>query len=114
MPHFVVEYSRGIADDAGLGQVMDQLVAAGVESGCMQLADIKVRATPYDHYRLAQPGQTFIHVTVSLLEGRSDAVKAGLAVIVRDKLDALLPEVTSISIDIRDMNPVAYKKRLLA
>ena len=113
MPHFVVEYARGITDDAGLSQVMGQLVVAGVESGCMQVEDIKVRATPYDDYLLAQPGQTFVHVTISLLAGRSDAVKAGLAEIVRDKLDALLPDVTSISIDIRDMNPVAYKKRLL-
>ncbi len=32
--------------------------------------------------------------------------------LVRDRLSARFDDVDSISIDVRDMNPVAYKKRL--
>lgn len=113
MPHFVIEYSRGVETDYDINKVMQVAYDSGVESGVMQASDIKVRARPYDHYRLVNEADSFLHVTVFLMEGRTDDQKEHLAVILRQNLQSYLTGVTSISVDIRDMNRQAYKKRLL-
>ena len=114
MPHFVFEYAREIEQRGDITQIMDALYDAGCESGLMQPEDIKVRGLPVDFFRLRKSGESFIHVTISLLEGRSDQQKEALAVLAREKLSDLLPWVSSISLDVRDMNATAYKKRLLS
>jgi 5-carboxymethyl-2-hydroxymuconate isomerase len=114
MPHFVIEYSRGLEMMADLNAIMNSAHDAGVESGIMNPDDIKVRATAYDSFRFAGNIESFIHVTVSLLEGRTDQQKEHLSVLLRERLARCCPEIGSISIDVRDMNPIAYKKRLLS
>jgi 5-carboxymethyl-2-hydroxymuconate isomerase len=113
MPHFVVEYARRMEETVSLAKVMETTYAAGARSGVMTPSDIKVRAVPYDHFLMADGTGAFLHVTVSLLAGRSAEQKEHLGICVRDDLAAAFPEVGSISVDIRDMDPVAYKKRLL-
>lgn len=113
MPHFVIEYSRDLEDRYGMTEVMQIAYESGVESGVMDAANIKVRARPYDHFRILDDGDSFLHVTVFLLAGRTDAQKEHVALILRENLQSHLTDVTSVSIDIRDMNPIAYKKRVL-
>ena len=113
MPHFVIEYSRDVEDQYDIKKVMQIAYESGVESGVMQAVDIKVRATPYDHYRLLNDSDSFVHTTVYLLAGRTDEQKEHLALTLRKNLSEYLKTVTSISIDIHDMNPIAYKKHLL-
>lgn len=113
MPHFVIEYARKLQTTLDIDAVMEATFEAGATSGIMNPADIKVRALGYDHARFEGGIDTFLHVTVSMLEGRSDAQKEGLALRLRELLVARFPQVESISIDIRDMNTVAYKKRLV-
>lgn len=112
MPHFVIEYSRGIEETVDLDALMTAAHEAGAESGVMKAEDIKVRAIAYDTFRFAGI-ESFVHVTISLLEGRSDQQKEHLAVLLRERLARCCPDIDSISIDIRDMNATAYKKRLL-
>ena len=114
MPHFVVEYSRDLEVDYDINKIMQIAYDSGVASGVMQAIDIKVRACPYDFYRLVTEGGSFLHVTVFLLDGRTDAQKEHVAVILRENLQGYLAGVTSVSVDIRDMNGQAYKKRVLA
>lgn len=113
MPHFVIEYSSEVADTCDIDQVMQAAFDTGVASGLMQAADIKVRARAYDHHMMAAGPQSFLHVTVLLLDGRTDEQKEALALALRQMLQERLPQVHSVSIDIRDMNRVAYKKRVL-
>jgi 5-carboxymethyl-2-hydroxymuconate isomerase len=113
MPHFVIEYSRGIEETVDLDALMTAAHEAGAESGVMKAEDIKVRAIAYEAFRFAGNIQSFVHVTISLLEGRSDRQKEHLAVLLRERLARSCPEIDSISIDVRDMNAAAYKKRLL-
>lgn len=112
MPHFVIEYSRRIEDTVDMNEIMEAVFSAACQSGLMQPDDIKIRAIPFDHFKLSKKGETFMHLTVSLLEGRSDENKEALAILVREKLSNELKDVNSISIDVRDMNAVAYKKRV--
>lgn len=114
MPHFVIDYSRDVEVRFDINKVMQIAHDSGVASGVMQADDIKVRARPYDFYRLMNEGDSFLHVTVFLLDGRTNEQKEHVALILRENLQSLLIDVTSISVDIRDMNRLAYKKRILA
>lgn len=113
MPHFVIEYSRDVEDHYDIKKVMQIAYESGVKSGVMQAVDIKVRAKPYDHYRMLNDDDSFVHTTVFLLAGRTDEQKEHVALTLRKNLTNYLTQITAVSIDIRDMNPVAYKKRLL-
>jgi len=113
MPHFVIEYSRDVEAQYDIKTVMQIAFDSGVASGVMEASNIKIRARPYDHYQLVNDGDSFLHVMVFLLDGRSDEQKEHVAEILRENLQAYLVDVTSISIDIRDMNRQAYKKRVL-
>ncbi|HWU64170.1 MAG TPA: 5-carboxymethyl-2-hydroxymuconate Delta-isomerase [Ensifer sp.] len=113
MPHFVIEYSRPLETALHLEEVMDVVFAIGAASGIMNATDIKVRAIPYDHMRSGAGFDSFLHVTVTLLAGRTDEQKAQLSILLREALVGRFAEVGSISIDVRDMNVIAYKKRVL-
>lgn len=56
---------------------------------------------------------SFFHLSLYLLAGRTREQKERLSVVLRQELSELLPDIYSISVDIRDMDPEAYKKRLL-
>lgn len=113
MPHFVIEYSRDVEASFDINKVMQITYDSGVSSGVMQASDIKVRARPYDYYRLVNDGDSFLHVTVFLLGGRTNEQKEHVALTLRENLQSYLTDVTSVSVDIRDMNRQAYKKRVL-
>ncbi|MGH2341697.1 5-carboxymethyl-2-hydroxymuconate Delta-isomerase [Segnochrobactraceae bacterium EtOH-i3] len=113
MPHLLIDYARPLEQTLSIREVMDVAFEAAARSGVMQPADIKVRATPFDHYRLEGGITTFLHVTVQLLAGRTAEQKEHVALLMRADLAEAFPDIHSISVDIRDMDPIAYKKRLL-
>ena len=112
MPHFVIEYAREVEQHINISELLEVTYRVGAGSGLMKSEDIKVRARPYDHYRMVGFNDTFVHNTIFLLEGRTDGQKEKLSISLRSKQAKLMPNVTAISIDIRDMNLIAYKKRL--
>jgi 5-carboxymethyl-2-hydroxymuconate isomerase len=113
MPHFVIEYAREVGQQIDLSKLLEVTHQVGASSGLMMPEDIKIRALPFDHFRMACTKDTFVHTTIFLLEGRTDEEKEKLSITLRSEQAKLLPSVTSISIDIRDMNDITYKKRLL-
>lgn len=114
MPHIVIEYATdGHGGRFDATALMHALHDAAAATGVMQAADIKVRAVAVADYLVAGVRDGFCHVTVSMLEGRTPAQKEALSVALRAAMVALLPETKSLSVDIRDMDAVAYKKRLL-
>ena len=112
MPHFVIEYAREVERRINISELLEVTHRVGAKSGLMKPEDIKVRARPYDHYRMAGVDDTFVHTTIFLLVGRTDEQKEKLSISIRSKQATLMPGVTAISIDIRDMNDIAYKKHL--
>jgi 5-carboxymethyl-2-hydroxymuconate isomerase len=113
MPHFVIEYAREVEQHSDVLELLEVTYRVGAKSGLMKPQDIKVRARPYDHYRMAGTNDTFVHTTVFLLEGRTDQQKEKLSISLRSNQSRLMPKVSAISIDIRDMNEIAYKKYLV-
>ncbi len=111
MPHLIVEYSDNTElEPQTLLHTLHQVLAA---SGVFDAADIKVRARSYRDYLVA--GKTdagFVHLTLLLLDGRSDDVKAALGQALAAALRRSCPpgRPLHISVDVRDLNRATYTK----
>ncbi len=112
MPHFVIEYTNCLDGAEEAQSAMELALEGGSTCGFMNREDIKVRLVPCQNILFGDGRTSFIHVTVSLLAGRTDQQKESLAISLRKALVDRFGHVQSISIDIRDMNPVSYKKYL--
>jgi len=93
--------------------VMRAIHEAAAATGVVKAEDLKIRALPFTDHLVAGREQSFFHVSFYLLAGRTPEQKETLSIGLRAALADVLPKVQSISIDIRDMDPQAYKKRLL-
>ena len=112
MPHIVCHYSAS-PDMPPILDVMLGLHHAAASTGVVQADDLKIRALPFSDYLVAGEERSFCHVLLYLLAGRTPEQKERLSIALRQELAELLRGITSISIDVRDMDPQAYKKRLL-
>jgi 5-carboxymethyl-2-hydroxymuconate isomerase len=95
--------------------VRDILLAlhhAAASTGIVKAEDLKLRAQAFDDYLVAGEQKSFFHVTLYMLAGRTPQQMETLSVEIRKALVELLADTDSLSVDIRDMNPDAYKKRL--
>ena len=112
MPHLVIEYSEDALDRGRVTQLMERLFATAWQTGVMKSEDVKVRARGYDDFLVAGKRDSFVHLSVYVLAGRTPEQKVNLRTQLRRTMIEQCPDVTSLSVDIRDMDPVAYKKRL--
>ena len=113
MPHIVIEHSTDGHGHFDATTLMRALHDAAAGTGVVQAADLKIRAVAYADYLVAGTRDGFCHVSLYLLEGRTPEQKVRLSETLRSVLIELLPRTQSLSVDIRDMDAVAYKKRLL-
>lgn len=113
MPHFVIEEGNAFVNIEQQQKALELAVECGEKSGLMDVKDIKARIQSYPMFLAGDGRKSFIHITVSLLEGRSDDQKESLAILLRTAFVGCFSKVESISVDIRDMNPVPYKKYLM-
>lgn len=112
MPHIVCHYACG-QKMPPIRDVLSMLHRVAASTGVVRAEDLKSRAQAFDDYLIAGERKSFFHVAFYLLAGRTPAQKEQLSVALRQGMAEMMPEVHSISIDIRDMDPDAYKKRLL-
>jgi 5-carboxymethyl-2-hydroxymuconate isomerase len=112
MPHLVIEYSRDALQREKVAELMERLYEAAWQTGVMNAADVKVRALAYDDFLLAGKRDSFVHLSVYLLAGRTPEQKVELSTRLRQVMVESGADVVSLSVDIRDMDPIAYKKRL--
>jgi 5-carboxymethyl-2-hydroxymuconate isomerase len=112
MPHLVIEYSDGALDGSGVSELMEQLFETAWRTGVMKAEDVKIRARAYSDFLVAGKRDSFVHLSVYLLAGRTPEQKVELSTRLRHTMTEQCPDVTSLSVDIRDMDPIAYKKRL--
>lgn len=114
MPHIVVEYAGHLDETHCMNTLCKTLFDAAATSGVFpDTSSIKVRALPCPFSLIGTEPQSFAHVTIRLLAGRDDAVKAELTRTILATLDQALPEVGSLSVDIKDIDTASYAKRTL-
>jgi len=110
MPHAVVEYSNGLEPYIDQKAIMQACHNSLLDSGQFGEKDIKVRLYACDYALVAGQGADFIHVTVYMLSGRTDAIKKDIASKLTAAIKCFALPVASLSVDVRDMNREVYSK----
>jgi 5-carboxymethyl-2-hydroxymuconate isomerase len=72
MPHFTIEYSANLDGRVEMGEVVELIRKAAVETGIFPLGGIRVRAIKCEHYAIAdgRPNFGFLDLVLRLGEGR--------------------------------------------
>lgn len=108
MPHCIVEHSVEIDSD-----LLVSLVYQGaLESNLFQRegSDIKVRAMPYASYQTGSVDINFVHVTLRILSGRTQAQKSDLTHLVLEQLKTEIKQECSLSVEVVDIDTDSYAK----
>jgi 5-carboxymethyl-2-hydroxymuconate isomerase len=119
MPHCILEYSANVPDRPDLGRVLADVHAALTATGEFTLADIKSRAVRHEQFLIGDgdPARVFVTLTVQILGGRSDEVKARisdglLAVLARHYPESLAGRTCSLTVQVCDIHRASYRRRL--
>ena len=77
MPHFTIEYSANLESRLDMGEVVEAVRKAAVETGIFPLGGIRVRAIRCEHFALADGKQDygFLDMVLRLGEGRDLATR---------------------------------------
>src|SRR5215212_9141540 len=77
MPHFTIEYSANLEALIDMGEVVEVVRKAAVETGIFPLGGIRVRAIKCEHYAIAdgRPNFGFLDMVLRLGEGRDLATR---------------------------------------
>ena len=111
MPHLILEISRELLDELPVDAVLSALHEAAAATGIVHADDLKLRVIPVDIALIGGRTQPFVHLTVALLAGRSDAEKLQLSETSLGVLCDYFSNVERCSVDIRDMHGPSYRKR---
>lgn len=110
MPHIIVEYSQNLQQEVSASGVLAQLHRTVVDSGLFSPDAVKARAAGFDAYVLPEGASSFMHITVSILAGRTLPQRAELAQSVFDTARGAIPAVDKLSVDIHEMDAQSYRK----
>jgi 5-carboxymethyl-2-hydroxymuconate isomerase len=111
MPHFTIEYSANLDSRLDIGEVVEVVRKAAVETGIFPLGGIRVRAIRCEHYAIADGSahHGFLDMVLRLGEGRELATrkKAGEHIfrVLSDHLDPVFaadPFALSFDMQIND------------
>jgi 5-carboxymethyl-2-hydroxymuconate isomerase len=77
MPHFTIEYSANLDIPIDMGEVVEVVRKAAVETGIFPLGGVRVRAIKCEHYAIAdgRPDFGFLDMVLRLGEGRDLATR---------------------------------------
>lgn len=113
MPHFIIECSENIIEQKAPEQIMQAVYDVAEAVGLFAVNDIKVRLHPYRYFRLGPGKKDFIHVFGSIMEGRSVDQKSNLAKRIIERLNEMFPEISFLSINIREFEKATYSNKAL-
>ena len=113
MPHFIIDCSENILTIQLPDTIMQAVYDTAEATGLFAKNDIKVRLRPYKYYKLGETKKDFIHVFGNIMEGRSDEQKTALARQITERLNELFPEISILSINIREFEKVTYCNKAL-
>ena len=113
MPHFIIECSENIIDLKRPDEIMQAVYDAADSTGLFAKNDIKVRIRPFQYFKLGDDKKDFIHVFGNIMEGRSTEQKAALSKKIIETLNELFPDVSILSINIREFEKTTYSNKAL-
>lgn len=112
MPHLVIEYAHNLEDKISINALISSAQEAMQRSGLFAPHTIKTRALPYRTFIAGDKGGSFIHAEIRLLEGRSEQEREALSSTVFNCLCQFADGVPAVTVEVREMDPDCYSKRL--
>lgn len=112
MPNVVMEYSNSIEERVNVQALLEDLHQVTIQSGLFEARDVKSRTLRTHHWLIGDLDDSvgFIHVTLELLDGRSDEQKRALSEALMQALQAKAAFVASLTVNIRDMDRGCFQK----
>jgi 5-carboxymethyl-2-hydroxymuconate isomerase len=108
MPHIVMEYSENL--HPFIGAALRETHQTVTESGLFDPQAVKARSIAYADYILPEGGINFLHVTISILSGRSKEEKLLLSQAAFDVIKRIVANADRLSVDIHEMDKETYRK----
>ena len=113
MPHFIIECSENIIQQKSPDEIMQAVYDAAEATGLFAPNDIKVRLRPYQYFKLGKNKKDFIHIFGNIMEGRSAEQKANLSQKIIERLNEMFPDISILSINIREFEKATYSNKAL-
>ena len=92
---------------------MQAVYEAAEASGLFAENDIKVRLRPFQYFKLGENKKDFIHIFGNIMEGRSTEQKANLSRDIIRRLNEMFPDISILSINIREFEKATYTNKTL-
>ena len=113
MPHFVIECSENILSQKRPEEIMLAVYDVAVATGLFALNDVKVRIRPFQYYKLGETKKDFLHIFGNIMEGRTTEQKANLSRKVIERLNEMFPDISILSMNIREFEFATYCNKAL-
>ncbi len=113
MPHAIIEHSSNLHAGEGASSLCEVVHQTMIASGLFNANDVKTRIQSASDFRVGVKGAfgNFVHVSVYLLEGRTQEQKQALTHAIFDALSTQYHQpIEQLSVDIRDMMRDTYRK----
>lgn len=110
MPHIVIECPETSRDPKSL---VKNIFEAAASTGLFNAPDIKTRLYHPPYYQLGASPTGYIHITASILEGRTEEQKKALSAALFAAARPYGLEKWHITVDIRDMQKATYSKAII-
>ncbi|MBO9585115.1 MAG: 5-carboxymethyl-2-hydroxymuconate Delta-isomerase [Flavobacterium sp.] len=113
MPHFIIDCSENVIRKESADVIMQEVFDAALSTNLFVASEIKVRINPFTYYNNGNTLDDFIHVFSYIMEGRNDEQKGNLSKVIVTKINALLPDVPVISINIQEFEKSNYVNKTM-
>ena len=113
MPHFIIDCSPDILKQKSPDEIMEAVYDIAESTGLFAADDIKVRIRPFEYFRLGKTKKDFIHIFGNIMEGRSTEQKANLSRKIIERLNQIFPDISILSINIREFEKATYCNKAL-
>ncbi len=110
MPHLIIEFSHGQADDRQIEAMLDAVHQAAAQTALFDVSHIRVRALPVNFYRIAGQRKHFIHVQCRIHCGRDEEQKRLLSGAVLQALKSQRWAAKSITVEVVELERESYSK----
>ena len=113
MPHFIIDCSENLLLQKNPDEIMQAVYDTAEATGLFAKDDIKVRINPYKYYKLGETKKDFLHIFGNIMEGRTVGQKENLSKKIIERLNQMFPEISILSINIREFEKVTYCNKSL-
>jgi 5-carboxymethyl-2-hydroxymuconate isomerase len=113
MPHFIIDCSGRVIEQKSPDEIMQAVYDVAEATGLFTAGDIKVRLRTFQYFKLGTDKKDFIHIFGHIMEGRSKEQKSDLAKMIIERLDAMFPDISILSINISEFEKATYSNKAL-